>query len=426
MTRRPFVAGVSHRTAPVELRERLAPAAHGIADTIAALRAAGLPEVMLLATCNRIEIYGAADRPDEAARVALATLSARQGVAEGELQASRFAWADAEAVRHCFRVAASLDSMIVGEPQILGQVKAAFTRAQECGGVGPVLHGLLSHAFSVAKRVRAETELGRHAVSVPSVAVELAGKVFSDLGGRRALLVGSGEMGALAARHLVEHGVRPLYVTNRTAERAQALADAIGGIAVPFDAWSATLADVDIVVTAAAVGAPIVSAEEVRRARRHRSAPLLLIDIAVPRNVDPAVNALASVFCYDVDDLQQVAAANAQARAREAERAAVLVEQEVVALLGRLRDRAAAPTIVSLREKLEGIRRDELEQALRRLPAASPELRSAMEAMTLRIMNKILHPPVVALQASCRDGRAEIGARAAELFGLDDPRGLTG
>ena len=426
MMRRLFVTGVSHRTAPVELRERLAPSTDGITETIAALRVAGAPEIMLLSTCNRIEIYGAAERPDDAARVALATLSARQGVAEAALQSSRFAWTDADAIRHCFRVATSLDSMVVGEPQILGQVKAAFTRASECGGVGPALRELMSHAFMVAKRVRAETELGRHAVSVPSVAVELARKVFSDLSGRRALLIGSGEMGTLAAQHLVEHGVRPLYVTNRTGSRAEELAGAIGGIAVPFDAWSATLAEVDIVVTAATVSAPIVSAEDVRRACRRRGAPLLLVDIAVPRNVDPAVNALANVFCYDVDDLRHVVEANTRERAREGERAATLVEQEVGALLARLRGRQAAPTIVSLREKLEGIRRAEVERALSRMPGASPELRSAMEGMTLRLLNKILHPPVVALQASHRDGREDIGARLVELFGLDNSRQLVG
>ncbi|HET7343753.1 MAG TPA: glutamyl-tRNA reductase [Methylomirabilota bacterium] len=417
---RPFVAGIDYRSAPIALRERLAPPADRLADVLAEIReGAALAEALLLSTCNRIEIYGVGDPPADAAAAAARALCRVQGVEADTVASCLYTHGDAEAVRHCLRVAASLESMVLGEPQILGQVKAAFALAQERGSLGPTLQQLMAHAFGVAKRVRTETELGRHAVSVSSVAVELARKIFGDLDGRRALLVGSGEMGALAARHLVEQGVRPLYVTNRTAGRAEALAADVGGTSVPFETWTEMLSQVDIVVTAASVTAPIVRAADVARAIARRTLPLFLIDIAVPRNVAPGVDALPNVFCYDVDDLQRVADANTREREREARRAAALVDREVETFLARLRDRRAAPTIVSLRDKLDGIRRAELDRALTRLPDASPEMRLALEAMTNRILNKILHTPLVTLQASSRNGRDEIGALVAELFGLE-------
>jgi glutamyl-tRNA reductase len=328
-----------------------------------------------------------------------------------------------EAVLHAFRVAASLDSMVLGEPQILGQVKDAFALAQSAGTAGPVLHALMSQAFSAAKRVRSETEVGRLAVSISYAAVELARKIFEGLAGKAVLLVGAGEMSELAARHLVEQGALPLYVTNRTWSRAQDLARGLGGIAVPFDQLEATLGMVDIVVTSTAAPEPIVTAAHARavlQARRGR--PLFFIDIAVPRNVEAAVNDVENVFCYDIDDLRSVVEANIKERQREARRAQSLLEREVVKFAERLQHLEVVPTIVSLREKLEAMRRAELARALGRLPAADEETRRVMESLSQSIVNKVLHAPMVKLKDSSRAGHGRRWTEMiSELFGLRGP-----
>src|SRR6185503_19308760 len=258
------------------------------------------------------------------------------------------------------RVASSLDSMMVGEPQILGQMKDAFALAQSCETVGPALHTLFTHAFAVAKRVRTETEIGRHAVSVSFAAVELARKIFAGLAGKAVLIVGAGKMSELAARHLVEHGAFPIYVTNRTASRAQQMARALSGTAVPFDELGEALASVDIVISSTGAPEPVISREMVQRVvHGRRNRPLFFIDIAVPRDVEATVDTLDDVYCYDIDDLKQVVDANIRERAREAQRAESLVEREVAKFRARLADVEVVPTIVSLRERLEGIRAGE-------------------------------------------------------------------
>jgi glutamyl-tRNA reductase len=328
-----------------------------------------------------------------------------------------------EAALHAFRVAASLDSMVLGEPQILGQVKDAFALAQSAGTAGPVLHALMSQAFSAAKRVRSETLVGRLAVSISYAAVELARRIFEGLEGKSVLLVGAGEMSELAARHLVDHGALPVYVTNRTWSRAQELARGLGGTAVPFDQLAATLALVDIVVTSTAAPEPIVTVDQVRAAlEKRRTRPLFFIDIAVPRNVEPAVNDLENAFCYDIDDLRAVVEANLKERQREALRAQTLLEGEVVKFATRLQQLEVVPTIVSLREKLEAIRRAELERALGRLPGAGEETRRVMEALSQAIVNKVLHAPLVKLKDSSRAGHARRWTEMiSELFGLRGP-----
>ena len=419
-----FVAGMNHRTAPVAMREQLALEEEKIREILSDLTGRGLlDEVMILSTCNRVEVYGVAAVPGEARSAAFGRLGTHRGVLWRDLEPLLYTVTGDEAALHAFRVAASLDSMVLGEPQILGQVKDAFALAQSAGTAGPVLHALMSQAFSAAKRVRSETEVGRLAVSISYAAVELARKIFEGLAGKVVLLVGAGEMSELAARHLVEQGALPLYVTNRTWSRAQELARGLGGIAVPFDQLEATLGVVDIVVTSTAAPEPIVTATHARAALQgRRGRPLFFIDIAVPRNVEAAVNDVENVFCYDIDDLRSVVEANIKERQREARRAQSLLEREVVKFAERLQHLEVVPTIVSLRGKLEAIRRAELARALGRLPAADEETRRVMESLSQSIVNKVLHAPMVKLKDSSRAGHGRRWTEMiSELFGLRGP-----
>jgi glutamyl-tRNA reductase len=421
MTATLFVAGMTHRTAPVEVREALALEEDKLREVLAALGTAGpAAELMILSTCNRVEVYGVADAPGEARAAAFRALGAHRGVTLAAVEVHVVTATQEEAVRHAFRVAASLDSLVVGEPQILGQVKDAFALAQACRTVGPVLSALMSQAFSVAKRVRTETEVGRLAVSVSSTAVELARKIFGSLEGKGVLLLGAGEMAEHAARLLMEAGAAPLYVANRTAARARDLAEALAGTAVAMSDVPAVMARVDVVIAATAAPEPVVRVADARAATHVRGArPLFLIDLGVPRNVDAAVNDLDGVFCYDVDDLQQVVEANLRERQREAQRAEFLVEREVTKFLARLRDVEVVPTIVSLRERLEAIRRGELDKALARLPGASEDTRQVLEALSQSIVNKVLHTPIEKLRDSSRAGHGRRWIEViSEVFGL--------
>jgi glutamyl-tRNA reductase len=424
-----FVAGMTHRGAPLEVREALALEDDKLREVLTAVAAAGVTdEVMIVSTCNRVEVYGVAAAPGEARAAAFRALGAHRGVALADVEPYLKSVTDAEAVRHAFRVAASLDSLVVGEAQILGQVKDAFELARACRTVGPVLNALMSQAFSVAKRVRTETEVGRLAVSISSVAVELARKIFGSLEGKAVLLLGAGEMAELAARGLMDGGASPLYVANRTPARARELAEALAGTAVAFADVPAVMAQVDVVVACTAAPEPIVRASDARDAvLDRRTRPLFFIDLGVPRNVEATVNELDGVFRYDVDDLQQVVESNRRERQREAERAEALVEREVGKFLARLRDVEVVPTIVSLRERLEAIRRGELDKALARLPDASPETRQVLEALSQSIVNKVLHPPIEKLRDSSRAGHGRTWIEVvSEVFGLRRPPGGRG
>jgi len=416
-----FVAGLNHRNAPIALREQLAVEEDKLRELVRDIQADGvLPEVVVLSTCNRVEVYGVAEAPGEARALAFRHLCRQRGVDLASVEAFLYTHVDADAVRHAFRVAASLDSMMLGEPQILGQVKDAFALAQACESVGPRLHTLFSHAFNVAKRVRSETEIARHAVSVSFAAVELAKKIFAGLARRAVLLVGAGKMSELAAKHLVEHGAFPIYVANRTWSRAQDLARALAGTAVPWDELETALASVDIVVTSTGAPRPVITREAVTRVvHGRRGRPLFFIDIAVPRDVEPGVDALTDVYRYDIDDLKQVVDANLRERAREAQRAETLVEREVGKFLARQGDVEVIPTIVSLRARLEDIRRGEVARALARLPEATPETRAAIEALSTAMVNKILHAPITKLRESSRAGAGRSWLELVhELFAL--------
>ena len=421
MTRSFFVTGMNHTTASVALREQLALEEAPLREVLAELAGSEIfSEVMILSTCNRVEVYGVAEAPWEARRLAFGRLGQARQLALRDIEPLLYTKTEAEAVQHVFRVAASLDSMMVGEPQILGQVKDAFALAQASSTIGPLLHSLMSRAFGIAKKVRTETEIGRHAVSISFAAVELGRKIFGGLEGKAVLLVGAGEMAELAARHLVEQGAGTVYVANRTFGRAEELARLLGGSAIAFDRLLAHMAAVDIVIASTAAPEPIIRAADVHRALQARRArPLFFIDIAVPRNVEAAVNDLDNAFCYDVDDLRSVVDSNLRERQRAAERAEAVVAREVDRFAARLKDLEVVPTIVSLRDKLEAIRRSELDKALARLGGADEETRRVMEAFSQSIVNKILHTPMVKLRDSSRAGHAHSWTELiSELFGL--------
>ena len=416
-----FVSGLSHRNAPVALRELLAVDEDKLRELLSDIAATGVVrEAIILSTCNRVEVYAVADVPGEARASMFRQLCRHRGVEPTAVEAALYTYAEGDAVRHAFRVASSLDSMVIGEPQILGQVKDAFALAQSCESVGPALHSLFTQAFAVAKKIRTETEIARHAVSVSFAAVELAKKIFARLEGKAVLLVGAGKMSELAARHLVEQGVFPVYVTNRTWARAQEMARALAGTAVPFDELPTALAAVDIVVTSTGAPEPVIRREMVQRVvHGRRGRPLFFIDIAVPRDVEGSVDTLDDVYRYDIDDLKQVVDANIRERGRESHRAEALVDREVAKFLAKLADVEVIPTIVSLRERLEAIRTGEVKRTLARLPGATPETREAIEAMSTAIVNKILHAPITKLRESSRAGSPRSWLELVhELFGL--------
>jgi glutamyl-tRNA reductase len=404
------VIGVSHRTAPLPVREALAFPKDQLRDALLRLRAeTGAGEAMILSTCNRVELYTRQDDPGavEALEGFLARYHARDG---RELHAVVYRYADAEAIRHAFRVASSLESMVIGEPQILGQVKEAYQAAEEAGTLGSALNALRNRTLAAAKRVRTETGIGRNAVSVSYVAVELARKIFGELKDKNVLLVGAGKMSELAAKHLVRSGGRATVLGGRTFEKAAELAAALGGKAAPFESLRDELARTDIVISG--TGAPGIvihpaDVESARAARRGRHArPLFLIDIAVPRDIDPAVRKIGGVFLYDLDDLKAVAEANLRERLKEAAAAETLVEREVRDFLDWQKAREAVPLLNELRRRAEEIRRHELDKAKRRIGPLTPEQEEAIEAATTAIVNKLLHSPTVHLKEAARESDA--------------------
>ena len=418
-----LVTGVSHKTAPVEVRERLAfaeaalPAAlHGLVSR------EGIQEAMVLSTCNRVEITVTAEDSVDPRTAVAAFLHESRGVSPETLGPSLYSHEGRDAVHHLFRVAASLDSMVVGEPQILGQLKAAYAHAKANDCLSGLLESIVSRAFSVAKRVRSETGIGQMAVSVSYAAVELARKIFGALDGRTVMIVGSGKMSELAARHLRRSGAAHIFVTNRTYERAQELAAVFQGTPVEYSRFLSLLPEVDIVITSSGAPHYILTKDEMQRiinARRNK--PMFLIDIAVPRNIEPSVNQVDNVFLYDIDDLQEVVNANLRERIKEAEHAEELVSQEVERMMARLKVQEVAPTIVSLQEQLEQIRSGEIERVRRKLGSLTPEQEAALESLTRGIVNKIAHGPISELRrhAGLPDGVHIIDA-IRQVFHLKD------
>ena len=411
------VIGINHKTAPIELRERIAISRDDLPETTRALAAMpGVTECMIVSTCNRVEILAALESPDTDLT---AFLHRHFGLDPGLLAPHIYQHRDQQAVRHLFRVASSLDSMVVGEPQILGQVKEAFAIARSTGAVGGQLEHLLQSAFAAAKKVRTETEIGSNSVSIASVAVELARKIFGSLNGRTVFLVGAGKMSELAARHLVQQGAGAILVTNRTLERARLLAEPFNGRVIPFEQLHEAASEADIVITSTGAPHPIFRREHGHAfLQRRRNRPMFFIDIAVPRDVDPEVNKLDGLFVYDIDDLQQVAAAHIAERKSQATDAEALVAAEVERFHQRQRTVNVAPAIVSLQHQFEEIRQAELRRIHARLDSLTAEQLAAVEALTRGLVNKFLHPPMQALKQAARENDANRLEALCETWSL--------
>jgi len=418
-----LLTGVSHKTAPVEVREGLAFHEDSLPAALHGLKSCeGISEAVILSTCNRVEIMiTTADNADPRAIVE-SFLADQKTVDPASIAPNLYRHEGREAIHHLFRVASSLDSMVIGEPQILGQLKAAYAAAKEAGAVCGWLDSLLTRAFGVAKRVRSETGIGQMAVSVSYAAVELARKIFGSLSHRTVMIVGAGKMSELAARHLRRSGADHVFVTNRTHERAVEMAKLFQGTPVEYTRFTAMLPEVDILI--ASSGAPhyILHKDEMQRvisARRNK--PMFLIDIAVPRNIDPAINDLDNVFLYDIDDLKEVVEANLRERSKEAERAEALVEEEVERMMVRLKVAEVTPTIMGLQEQLEQMRAAEVEKVRHKYGPFTPEMEQALEAATRGMINKIAHGPISELrnQAGQPDGAHAI-AVVKKIFHLQD------
>jgi len=418
------VVGLSHKTAPVEIREKVAFPPTAMDRPLREML--GLPDIVegvIVSTCNRVEIYAASRMPEAAAVQLRHFLASFHGLDPTLLESHLYEHHGSEAIRHVFRVSSSLDSMVVGEPQILGQIKTAYGYATEFKTVGVILNRFLHKAFSVAKRVRTETAIASNAVSVSFAAVELARKIFSTIEDKTVLIIGAGEMCELAAKHFVNNGVSSVLVTNRTYERALKLAEEFGGRAIPFEDFPFHLHQVDIVMTS--TGAPNFileqkKLEEVIRQRKNK--PMFLIDIAVPRDIDPRVNDIDNVYLYDVDDLQGVVQANLKERQKEAKKAEAIVEQEIGQFHTWLSGLEVVPTIKALRQSFEEIRQKELEKTFSNLRDLDDRERKAIEALTSALINKLLHQPTAVLKRSQEneDGNAYVDA-VRVLFDLETP-----
>ena len=403
------IVGLSHKTAPVEIREKLAFAPTAMERPLRQmLELATITEGLIVSTCNRVELCAVTKEPDAAIAELRRFLAEYHEISPEEINENLFDYQGEEAIRHLFRVSSSLDSMVLGEPQILGQIKTAYGYAAEFKTAGLILNRFLHKAFSVAKRVRTETAIASNAVSVSFAAVELARKIFDRLDNKGVMIIGAGEMCELAARHFVSNGISKVLVTNRTFERAEKLAAEFDGKAVPFDSFADHLAEVDIVMTS--TGAPNFilgkrQMEEVLKRRKNR--PMFLIDIAVPRDIDPKVNDISNTYLYDVDDLQGVVQANLKERQKEAGKAEAIVEQEIGQFHQWLGNLEVKPTVIALRRKFEEIRQQELEKTLGNLKDLTGKQRKSIEAMAGAIINKILHKPTAVLKNSQNDTSGE-------------------
>lgn len=403
MTMSIVLIGLNHHTAPVEVRERLAFPEGEVLSALHAMTAReAIQEALIISTCNRVEVIAEAADANELRNF----LYDLKDLPHNSLNKHLFQYTDTDAVKHAFRVAASLDSMIVGEPQILGQVKDAFQRAQQAGTVGHTLTRLMNRAFAVAKKVRNETGIGANAVSISYVAVELARKVFDTLDGTTVMLLGAGEMAELAAKHFITNGARRLLIANRTLENAQSLATEMNGEAMSLDDLERRLPEVDIVLCS--TGAPhyLITSQQINQAlaaRRYR--PMFLIDISVPRNIDPAISDIDNAFVFDIDDLEAVAEANRQERQREAQRAEEIVQTEAQRFAASLGEGNLNQVIGVFRREIHQLALDELERSRKRLGELSPEQEEAIKIMLNSLVNKFTHPIIRQLRES-EDGHS--------------------
>lgn len=421
MDRDIYLIGLNHRTAAVEVRERFALAQYCSPESWAVPCKDGVAEAMILSTCNRVEILacGTGDVPDHVLR----HWAAAVGRTKDELKSYVYVHKNADAVQHLFSVASSLDSMVLGEPQILGQLKDAYRKAVANRSAGIITNKLLHKAFSVAKRVRTETAVASSAVSISYAAVELAKRIFGDMQEHKAMLVGAGEMAELAATHLLQAGIRTILVANRTLERGKELARQFKGEAIAFETLTDRLVDVDIVITSTGSPEAVIRAKDIRevlRRRKHR--PMFFIDIAVPRDIDPDVNGLDNVYLYDIDDLKEVVEENLASRREEAVKAANIVDEEVDRFQQWRKSLAVQPTIVHLLERSERMARKELNRTLKRLGPVDDETRLALEALTHSLVRKMTHHPIAFLKRGtmAEEGSAPRIGILRRIFNLDD------
>jgi len=417
-----LVLGLNHKTAPVEIRERLSLSEDQIRHGLRRLDEYDeIFECAVLSTCNRTEMYAVVDDADDALPALAEYLTSMAG--EGPPVADCFfALRDDECIRHLFRVAASLDSLVVGEGQILSQVKKAYSIARDSGTTGTVLNTLFHRAIAVGKKVRTKTRIAFSAVSVSYAAVELAKKVFGDLSHSNVLVLGAGEMSELTARHLVANGVKTVFVSNRNLERAAALAEKFGGVAVPFEDFLKSAVAADIVITS--TGAPhyIIRAWDVAHLMQKRQGrPIIFIDIAVPRDVEPEVDAIAGVRLYNIDALESMVESNLKERGQEAQAAEAIIAEEVGGMLAKFRYLAFRPTLASLAAKAEHTRQRVLKRALAKLPDAPPEERRVLENMSKLLVRKILRDPIVNITEAAGTGREQYYLEALRaLFKLTE------
>jgi glutamyl-tRNA reductase len=425
-TRHIVVVGLNHKTAPVEVRERLAFSSQ---DTSSVLRAMcqdpSVDEILLFSTCNRVEFLLAVRAVNQAVDAVKDFMADFKKTPRHSFEQALYVYNGDEAVRHIFRVASSLDSMVVGEPQILGQVKECYGQACDHRTCGVVLNRLMHRAFSVAKRVRTETGIGDHAVSISYAAVELARKIFGDLEGRAVLLIGAGEMAELAVEHLVNNRASPIFVANRTFERGLELAEGFKGTAIRFEEVRDYLKQVDIVISSTGAPEYILVRDDFKglmRARKNR--PLFFIDIAVPRDIDPEINRITNVYVYDIDDLNNAIQENIDERQQEALRGERIIDGAVIQFRRWFQSLDVVPTIVDLRDKVEEIRQRELKKTFASLNSISEEDRAAIDRLTAALVNKILHGPTVFLKQSGHEERKPLYVDITRrIFNLDEGNG---
>lgn len=418
------LVGINHKSAPIEVRELLAFSDDACSTGLRTLVDGEIvKEGLIVSTCNRVEILAstARDRIGETVERVIQFLSTAETLPRSFFESHLYQHTDDEAIRHLFRVTSSLDSMVVGEPQVLGQVRRAYSIALEAGTAGRILNRLVHHAFRVAKRVRTETGIGANAVSISYMAVELGKKIFNTLDGHTALLIGAGEMAELSARHLLNAGVSRVLLANRTEERANKLAAELGGEKIDFDSLCDYLAEADIIICSTAADEYLVTEAMAREAlSKRRNRPSFFIDISVPRNVDPAVGKIPNVFVFDIDDLESVISSNIREREREAERAELIVESEIMQFQQTLRVLDIGPTIGALRNKLQDIARDELNKQRNRLGPLTAEQERAVEALLLSTVNKVSHPLLSHMRRSFDASDAEAIQAWRDIFGLEE------
>lgn len=414
-----FAFGINHKTAPVAIRERAAFAPDQLAQALHDITAhAGVDEATILSTCNRTEVYCRLDQDD--GHKAVKWFCDFHRLPTHDIQPHLYLHPDQEAVKHAFRVAAGLDSLVLGEPQILGQMKTAFTTAHKAGVTGKILNRLFQQTFSVAKQVRTDTAIGASAVSVAYAAVSLARKIFQNLAEKKVLLIGAGETIELVARHVREQGVTHIVVANRTVERAQLLADACGGEAISLAELPERLSEADIVISSTASQLPILgkgAVESALKARKHR--PMFMVDLAVPRDIEPEVAKLADIYLYTVDDLHEVIQENMESRLEAAREAEKIIDIQVLDFMHWVRSLDAVPAIRALRESASAVCEAELKRAQRRLERGE-DPQQVMALLARAIANKFTHAPSDALKKAGHDGDAALLDAARKLFDLND------